>query len=158
MADIESGGGSRGRRVNVELNLVPFIDLMSVLITFLLISAVWVQINMIQMGTSFYSQKDQTEPPPIPPPNSDVVLRIDVKQAGYVLTFDKQVISLPNSGSNFDDEGLAAQLLRAKQLYPDKLDAALAVADELPYERMIYSMDVILKSGFPKISLATGNP
>ncbi len=158
MADIESGGGSRGRRVNVELNLVPFIDLMSVLITFLLISAVWVQINMIQMGTSFYAQKDQTEPPPIPPPHADVVLKIDVKQAGYLLTFGKQIISLPNNGTQFDDAGLGAQLLKAKQQYPEKLDAVLAVADELAYERMIYSMDVILKAGFPKISLATGNP
>jgi biopolymer transport protein TolR len=158
MAEIESGGGSRGRRVNVDLNLVPFIDLMSVLITFLLISAVWVQINMIQMGTSFFAQKDQTDPPPTPPPNADVVLKVDVKQAGYVVTFGRQVISLPNTGAKFDDVGLTAQLLKAKQLYPEKIDAALAVDDALPYERMIYSMDVILKAGFPKISLATGNP
>ncbi len=158
MADIESGGGSRGRKVNIDLNLVPFIDLMSVLITFLLISAVWVQINMIQMGTSFYAQKDPNDPPPVPPPNADIVLRVDVKQAGYVITFGRQVISLPNAGTEFDDAGLTSELLKAKQLYPDKIDAALAVADELPYERMIYSMDVILKAGFPKISLATGNP
>jgi biopolymer transport protein TolR len=158
MADIESGGNGRGRRVNIELNLVPFIDLMSVLITFLLISAVWVQINMIQMGTSFYAQKDPNEPPPIPPPNADIVLKVDVKQAGYVLTFGKLIISLPNSGAEFDDARLTTELLKAKQQYPDKVDAVLAVADELPYERMIYSMDVILKAGFPKISLATGNP
>lgn len=158
MAEVESGGGFRGRRVNVELNLVPFIDLMSVLITFLLISAVWVQINMIQMGTSFFAQKDQNDPPPVPPPHADVVLKVDVKQAGYVITFGRQVLSLPNSGAIFDDEGLSSQLAKAKQLYPEKVDAVLAVADELPYERMIYSMDVILKAGFPKISLATGNP
>ena len=158
MAEVEAGGGSRGRRVNIELNLVPFIDLMSVLITFLLISAVWVQINMIQMGTSFYAQKDQTEPPPEPPPHADVVLKIDVKQEGYVLTFGKMIISMPNSGTEFDDARLTAELQKAKQQYPDKQDAVLAVADELPYERMIYSMDIVLKAGFPKISLATGNP
>lgn len=158
MAEIEAGGGSRGRKVNIDLNLVPFIDLMSVLITFLLISAVWVQINMIQMGTSFFAQRDQNDPPPVPPPHTDVVLKIDVKQAGYVLTFGQQVISLPNNGAEFDDKGLTEQLLKAKQQYPEKIDAALAVADELPYERMIYAMDVVLKAGFPNISLATGNP
>lgn len=48
MAQIDSGG-SKGRAVSVELNLVPFIDLMSVLITFLLITAVWTQVSMIQI-------------------------------------------------------------------------------------------------------------
>lgn len=157
MAEIEAGG-SKGRKVNVELNLVPFIDLMSVLITFLLLSAVWVQINMIQMGTSFYSQRDDQSPPPVPPPFSDVVLKVDVKQAGYVLTVGKQVMSLPNQGIEFDDVGLMAQLQKAKQTYPGKTDGVLAVGDELPYERMVFAMDIMLKAGFPTISLATGNP
>lgn len=157
MAEIESGG-SKGRRVNVDLNLVPFIDLMSVLITFLLISAVWVQINMIQMGTSFYAQKDDNSPPPTPPPLADIVLKVDVKQAGYVFTLGKQVLSFPNVGIEFDDENLMAHLNKAKELYPEKVDAVLAVADELPYERMVFAMDLLLKAGFPKISLATGNP
>ncbi len=56
MAHIESGG-SRGRKTNIELNLVPFIDLMSVLITFLLITAVWTQVSMIQIGSSLYGKK-----------------------------------------------------------------------------------------------------
>lgn len=158
MADIEAGGSKRGRRVNVDLNLVPFIDLMSVLITFLLLSAVWVQINMIQMGTSFYSQRDDQNPPPTPPPLSEIVLKVDVKDAGYVFTLGKQVMSLPNQGTQFDDVGLFAQLQKAKQLYPEKVDAVLAVSDELPYERMVFAMDLLLKSGFPKIGLATGNP
>lgn len=157
MAEIEAGGSKGGRRVNVELNLVPFIDLMSVLITFLLLSAVWIQINMIQMGTSFYAQRDEQNPPK-PPPLAEVVLKVDVKEAGYVFTLGKQVISLPNQGTEFDDAGLLAQLQKAKTTYPDKVDAVLAVADELPYERMVFAMDILLKSGFPTISLATGNP
>ena len=35
------GGGGRGRNQNAELNLVPFIDLLSACITFLLATAVW---------------------------------------------------------------------------------------------------------------------
>jgi len=157
MAEIEAGG-SKGRRVNVDLNLVPFIDLMSVLITFLLLSAVWVQINMIQMGTSFYSQSNPDQQPPTPPPLAEVVLKIEVKPAGYVFTLGKQSTSFPNLDGKFDDATLKANLERAKQMYPEKLDAVLAVADELPYERMIFAMDIILNTGFPNISLATGNP
>jgi biopolymer transport protein ExbD len=157
MAHIESGGSS-GRKKNIELNLVPFIDLMSVLITFLLITAVWTQVSMIQIGSSLYGKKSDTQPAPKPPPNADVVLKVDVKEIGYVLTVGKQVISLPMISGQFDDAGLVAQLQRVKQLYPEKVDAILTMADVLPYEQLIKSMDNLLVSGFSAISVATGGP
>ncbi len=157
MAHIESGGGN-GRTRNVELNLVPVIDLMSVLITFLLITAVWTQVSMIQIGSSLYGKKSDTQPAPTPPPNADVVLKVDVKEAGYILTVGKQVISLPVVNQQYDDAGLIAQLQRVKQLYPEKVDAIVAMADTMPYEQLIKAMDNLLSTGFSAISVATGGP
>ena len=156
MAQIEST--SSGRRVNVDLNLVPFIDLMSVLITFLLITAVWTQVSMIQIGSSLYAKKldDQTPPPPLP--LAEIVLKVDVKGAGYVLTVGKQVLSLPKIQNEYDEAGLLAQLQRVKQLYPDKIDAVVSVSDEVQYEQLIKAMDHLLVSGFSSISVATGGP
>ncbi|HWU43234.1 MAG TPA: biopolymer transporter ExbD [Bdellovibrio sp.] len=157
MAHIDSGESS-GRKKNIELNLVPFIDLMSVLITFLLITAVWTQVSMIQIGSSLYGKKSDTQPNPTPPPLADVVLKVDVKEIGYVLTVGKQVISLPMQGGQFDDAGLIAQLQRVKQLYPEKADAVVTVADAMPYELLIKAMDNLLGVGFTSISVATGGP
>ncbi|XGC81539.1 ExbD/TolR family protein [Bdellovibrio bacteriovorus] len=157
MAHIDSGD-SRGRKKNIELNLVPFIDLMSVLITFLLITAVWTQVSMIQIGSSLYGKKMDTQPSPTPPPNADVVLKVDVKEVGYVLTVGRQVISLPMVNEQFDDAGLVAQLQRVKQLYPEKVDAVVSVADAVPYEQLIKAMDNCLSAGFSAISVATGGP
>jgi biopolymer transport protein ExbD len=43
-----AGGGKDGRRsVDAELNLIPFIDLLSTLILFLLLTVVWVQISQM---------------------------------------------------------------------------------------------------------------
>lgn len=151
-------GGSRGRRKNVDLNLVPFIDLMSVLITFLLIAAVWSQVSMIQIATSFYGKKSEEAHPPQPTPQLEIVLKVDVKKTGYILTFNKQIISLPKIKEIFDDEGLLAQLQRIKQIHPDKQDAVLAIADDMSYENLINAMDSILEAGFPAISVATGGP
>lgn len=156
MAHVEEGGKG-GRTRNIELNLVPFIDLMSVLITFLLITAVWSQVSMIQIGSSIYGKRSDTTPS-TPPPLADVVLKVDVKDMGYVLTVGKQVISLPMVSGAFDDAGLIAQLQRVKQLYPDKTDAVLSVADKVPYEQLIKAMDDILMAGFPSIGVATGAP
>ncbi|MGZ3772436.1 MAG: ExbD/TolR family protein [Pseudobdellovibrionaceae bacterium] len=157
MAHIDSGESS-GRKKNIELNLVPFIDLMSVLITFLLITAVWTQVSMIQIGSSLYGKKTETQPNPTPPPNADVVLKVDVKEMGYVLTVGRQVISLPMVNQQFDDPGLVAQLQRVKQLYPEKVDAVVSVADAIPYEQLIKAMDNCLSAGFTAISVATGGP
>ena len=157
MANVEEGGKKRGRAKSVELNLVPFIDLMSVLITFLLITAVWSQVNMMQIGSSLYGKR-LDDKNPTPPPKSDVVLKIDIKKTGYVLTVGKQVINLPVKAGEFDDTGLMAQLQRVKQLYPEKTDAVVTMADDLPYEQLIRGMDDCLQSGFPAISVATGAP
>lgn len=159
MADIQEGGKSSGRAKNVELNLVPFIDLMSVLITFLLITAVWTQVSMIQIGSSLYGKKSDSDPAPTPPPLANLVLKVDVKSSGYVLTAGTQMISLPKlQDGAYDDEGLVAQLQRVKQLYPDKTDAVVSIEDTLPYNQMIKAMDNLLVAGFSAISVATGGP
>jgi biopolymer transport protein TolR len=154
MAQIESGGG--GRRTTLELNLVPFIDLMSVLITFLLITAVWTQVSMIQIGSSIYGKK--SEVPTQTPPEADLVLKLEIRHNGYLLTIGKQNITIPLNGGQYDDAALVAQLEKAKQMHPNKLDGAIAMSDELPYERLIRGMDSFLKAGFPSISVLTGGP
>ena len=158
MAHIETGGS--GKKVNVELNLVPFIDLMSVLITFLLISAVWTQVSMIQIGSSIYGKKIEETPTVASAPNPEIekVVKLEVRASGYILTIGKELLSVPKSNGQFDDQSLLLQLERAKKMYPQKLDAVIAVADEMSYEVLIRGMDSLLKAGFPEISVATGGP
>ncbi len=157
MAHIEGSSGKGGRSTSLELNLVPFIDLMSVLITFLLITAVWSQVSMIQIGSSLYGKKNEEQQPVISP-DADVVLKLDVRANGYILTVAKQTINLPMVNNDYDDAGLLAQLEKTKQLYPNKVDAAIAMSDDLPYERLIRGMDSYLRAGFPQISVLTGGP
>src|SRR5262245_23878458 len=45
---VESQGGGR-KSVDVEINLVPFIDMMSCMVAFLLLSAVWVDLAQIKV-------------------------------------------------------------------------------------------------------------
>lgn len=157
MAQIESGQKG-GRSGNIELNLVPFIDLMSVLITFLLITAVWNQVSMIQIGTSLYAKKNEDAPPPVQPPEFDKVLKLDITAKGYILTVGKQKMSIALKDQKYDDQVLLEQLQRAKGLFPEKIDGIIAVSDELSYELLINSMDLFLQAGFTSISVATGGP
>lgn len=158
MSEVESGSKTSGRRVNVDLNLVPFIDLMSVLITFLLITAVWTQVSMIQIGSSLYGKKSDSQPNPEPPPKADLVLKVDVKSQGYILTVGTQVISIPRVAQDYDEATLLNQLKRVKELNPEKTDAVVAVSDELEYNQLVRTMDNLLLAGFSAISVATGGP
>lgn len=153
MAQVSEGG--KGRTASFELNLVPFIDLMSCLITFLLITAVWTQITMIKLGSSIYG-KQNVENKKAEPPKNNIVLRIDVVNAGYRLIVGKERIEIPKLGSEWDIKALRARLDQVKAQYPDKYDAVITMDEDLKYNYLIEGMDTILQSGFPAISVATG--
>jgi len=155
MAHIETSGG--GRKASLELNLVPFIDLMSVLITFLLITAVWTQVSMIQMGSSIAGKRTEDQPAPLPP-QSDVVLKVEIRKNGYVLTVEKQVTQIPFTAEGANDTKLIELLQQVKEKFPEKTNGALAMEDELPYENLIKGMDAMLKAGFSNIEILTGGP
>jgi biopolymer transport protein ExbD len=150
MAQVDDS--SSGRSSNFELNLVPFIDLMSVLITFLLITAVWSQVSMIQLGTSTYSKKTSEVVAP-PPPLADLPLRLDVRSVGYRLIIGKDSFNFPRVGDRWDSEGLIERLKIVKQNFPTKSDAVIAIENSMSYENLILGMDTLLKAGFPAISI-----
>lgn len=156
MAHIDTGGRG-GRSSNFELNLVPFIDLMSVLITFLLISAVWTQVSMIQLGASFASPRQDQETPIKPPPLEDLVLRLDIKDVGYVLYIGKDVRAIPKINGEYDQLSLYNDLAKIKQMYPDKGGIKMAIEDAIVYDHVVNAMDLGLRAGFAP-ELLTGGP
>lgn len=145
---------SSGRSANVEVNLIPFIDLMSVLITFLLITAVWTQVSMIQLGSSIYGKKtsDQITPPP---PIADIPLRLDVKDFGFRLVVGQDKYTFEKKSGEWSTAELAERLAVVRQMYPDKSDATITVDNEVPYEKLILGMDALLAENFVSISIAT---
>ncbi len=156
MGQNETGGRGR-RKANLELNLIPIIDLMSVLITFLLITAVWTQVSMLQIGSSVYGKRSDTEKVK-PPPDAGIVLRLDIKRKSYILTVGKKKYFLAKVSGKYDREGLAKKLEGVKKRYPKKTDVALSMSDDLAYHNLINGMDVLLNSGFVQIAIATGGP
>ncbi len=154
MAQIGDGNDD-GRGTTVDLNLVPIIDLMSVCIIFLLITAVWTQVSMIQIGSSIYGKKT-TDEKVEPPPKAEVPFRLDVRTDGYRVIIGRNEMRFPKVGGAYDLARLTAEVKKIKELYPEKNDAIITVMDELPYDTLIGGMDALLVGGFPEISVATG--
>lgn len=156
MAHIDDGGNDK-KNIAVELNLVPFIDLMSVCIIFLLITAVWTQVSMIQLGSSLYAKKTEDQPVDrTPPPSAEIVFRVSVLETGFDLLVGKKNVKIPNERGKYDSKALLAQVRKVKEIYPEKRDVVVAARDRVRYEHLIEAMDVLLVAGFPEISVATG--
>src|ERR1700753_948454 len=100
--------GGSDDKTTVDLNLVPIIDLMSVCIIFLLITAVWTQVSMIQIGSSIYGKKNDTGAVE-QPQREQITLKVDVTHQGYTVTVGKQSFGIPRIGENYDDKSLTAQ-------------------------------------------------
>src|SRR5262249_56386841 len=80
MAGDFTGGAGRGGRkpVDIDMNLIPFIDMMSVLVAFLLLTAVWTNLAQINIKPGGLGHDTEQLPPQQPPIN----LSILVAQAG----------------------------------------------------------------------------
>ncbi len=152
MANVEESGG--GREINSEPNIIPFIDLMSVCIIFLLLTAVWTQVSMIQIGSSVYGKKTSEEEKPPPPPKVPMVLQ--VYDRGFVINLAGTRTSIPKADDEFDQRSLILALQDIKDKYPDKKDAMISVDEKLNYENLIVGMDSLLLSGFPDVTIQTG--
>lgn len=159
MAAIEEN--SSERQINYELNIVPFIDLMSVCIIFLLLTAVWTQVSMIQIGSSVYGKRTDDQESK-PPPRPEINLEVLVNHSGYIVEIGRNRISVPQITSmdgemEHDQRSLILHLQDIKDKYPDKKDAMIAVDETLAYQDLIQGMDSLLLAGFPEVSIKTGS-
>ena len=155
MAHVEEFQSDK-RNISVELNLVPFIDLMSVCIIFLLITAVWTQVSMIQLGSSIYSQKTSEDVLKELPPHADIPFRVNVLETGFNILIGNKEIVIPRKGNKYNNKGLLQQIEKIKNLYPEKMDVVVSSRDQVKYEHIISAMDALLAGGFPEIAIATG--
>lgn len=155
MAHVEEMGSDK-KNIAVELNLVPFIDLMSVCIIFLLITAVWTQISMIQLGSSLYAKKTEATPLKEPPPFAEIPFRVNVLETGFEILVGKELIKIPLKQNKYNDKALLREVKKVKAIYPEKTDAVVAARDYVKYEYVITAMDALLNGGFPETVIATG--
>ena len=155
MAHVEEIGGKQS--INVELNLVPFIDLMCVCIIFLLVTAVWTQVSMIQLGSSVYAKKTAASPLTDLPPNFEIPFRVNVLEDGFHILIGKQRMHVPLVGGKYDQVKLLEEIRKIKDVYPEKKDAVVASRDQIKYEHLVSAMDALLYGGFPEMTIATGD-
>jgi biopolymer transport protein ExbD len=152
---VSVGGGEGGKKsVSAELNLVPFIDFLSTLIAFLLVSAVWTQlarINVTQKSASGGAPSDT----PLPQNPDQLKITVGINDKGFVLStgpIDKTEIA--KKGTEYNYEDLYQRLKTIKDANPEKEDLIVGAGSTTSYETMIRTIDYCIKAGFPTVTAA----
>jgi biopolymer transport protein ExbD len=150
---VDTGGGGK-KGVDVDINLVPFIDMMSCLVAFLLITAVWT--NLAQIAGKPKGLANQSQTPPADPnkPYVSVLVATDSVWVG-ISTGDRTQIK--KLAQDYDWESVRTKLAELKGLIGNdsagnpREDIEVAAEDGVTYQQIIAAMDNAMDKGFKDV-------
>jgi biopolymer transport protein TolR len=154
------GAGDK-KSVNIDLNVTPFIDLLSCLTAFLLVTAVWVniaQINIQPKGKTRDTTNVQQDDEHV---TLSVLVQADRIWVGLSRVNEFQEI--PKKGDDQDWEKFETTLKehKASAFFADRTDIEVAAEStaqaEVKYQDIIHTMDIALKVGFIDVGLTDPN-
>jgi len=127
------------RRVEVvELNITAFMNLMVILVPFLLMTAVFSQVAILELTLPSSGQQIEDMPDVI---QLEVIVREDSIEVGERNT--GLLTALQRTESGHDLSGLSEYLKRVKAKYPDKIDATLLLESDISYDVLVQVMDTV---------------
>ena len=127
--------GYRGRH---DLNVVPMIDMMVILVFFLIFSAVFTRTSILELNFPNANAAIPNLPQGL---QLEVVIRkdrIDIDDRGTGL-----LKSVPNTDKGYDFAGLGEYLLLVKSKYQDKQNASILLEPNIEYDTLVQVMDTV---------------
>ncbi len=149
-------GTSKGgkKALDAAINLVPFIDLMAVTISFLIMTAVWTQIGRLQVSSSGQqSQEEQKEPDKTVP----VTLLITDKELKLTVggtQFDPIPFVRDSKTNKLDLQKLKDKIKEVKTNLPDQQSITLQTEDAVRYDDLVRVIDECIGAGLPAIQVS----
>lgn len=150
--------GKAARSYDAQVNLVPFIDLLSVLICFMLISAAWLQLAKLDANLPTTGGGASAEAASTP--------QEEKFQLQVLLTKDKAIkidrgngledlaAATSPEGNTFDWTKFDAILKEVRSAHPENKDVILSADPDLEYQDVVAAMDVCIANTLPNVSLA----
>jgi len=148
----EDGGKSR----NIELTIIPFIDLMSCLTAFLLVTAVWVNISSLDVSASGKGRESQDKEGDDP----KLSVLLAPNEIWVSVSRVNDYTRIPNTAAGYDWAKLETtlQAQKASAFFVDTADIQVAAestrSQPIAYQHLILAMDVSVKAGFAAVHLS----
>jgi biopolymer transport protein TolR len=155
---------------NGELNLVPYLDIVTNVIMFLLMTTT-VSAALSNINVSLPTSSSRTEPGPVDPnPKQDLNLTVQISDKGFIVAASGAVLfendvpgklpTIPKKGAEFDWVGLSKKMGLIKDNFKEETKVIINANPEIPYENVVQTMDSIRNDGprvlFPDVLLSAG--
>ena len=150
----------RRQFVSTELDITAFLNLMVILIPFLLITAVFSRVTVLDLYLPPEAESTNSVQKKF---NLEIVIRkneIHINEAASHLHKKIKLVE-----SNFDYSELETHLVKLKERFPEKRDASILAESDIEYDILIQVMDhvrmrevkvnnaIVLEDLFPGISI-----
>jgi biopolymer transport protein ExbD len=126
----------RRQRRPSELQLVSMIDIFTVLVTFLLMTAIFSRTVVLDLRLPSNNASFPELPKGL---NLEVIVHDD-----SLIVADRgtgPLHTLPNTAKGYDLDGLTEYLKFVKSRYPDKTEATILLEPQTPYDTLVQVMD-----------------
>ena len=130
----------RLRKQPAHLEITAFINLIVVLVPFLLSTAVFTRLAVLDLNLPAQSS-GAVEQLKVNDLKLEVVLRPDAIEVGDRI--GGLIQRIPSTDKGYDLEALSTLIQQIKQKFPDTLDATVLAQPNTPYETLVQVMDAV---------------
>jgi len=128
---------SRRNKGSEELNITAFLNLMVILVPFLLITAVFSRMAILELNLPSASQ--QTEEP-----KEELKLEVIVREDGLIVADGKsRIADVEKKDGEYDYAKLSELMQEIKASNPDVLDASVLLEADTKYGVLVHVMDAV---------------
>ena len=151
---ISLGDSGKGRRktVDADLNLVPYIDLLTCMVAFLLITSIWTQLARLEVAQKGQGQQEGDSAVD----HLRIAVLVSADSFNLIVQDDQKPI--PKRGGALDYARLIDELKTVKQAHPDSTDLQILSEDGIVFDTLVRTMDAAMSAGFPELSLLDATP
>jgi biopolymer transport protein ExbD len=126
-----------------ELDITTFLNLMVILVPFLLISAVFSRVTILELSVPTAAGGSAMVKP-------NFTIEVVVRKAGLELANGVNVVAaMPKDEGQYDFDQLSEMLIRLKKDYPEKTDATVLMEPDIEYDTLIQVMDRVRETELP---------
>ena len=126
-----------------ELDVTTFLNLMVVLVPFLLITAVFSRLTIVELNLPSASGG---------PSNDDDAFRVEVivRETGFEISNGRMIIAaIPKEKGEYDIDTLSDYMIELKGEYPRLESASVLMEPHIPYDYLIQVMDTVRSVELP---------